>query len=222
MRRPDRGATTFSRTDELRKDFSEEQLAGIGAVAMAFNECESIIDALLIVALGGIPAQLFDEVMTRFGGLDVKVDIAKKAAANVLGFEKANLAAVVAALDELLEYKRYRDAIVHAKLTNRKSGIGLVFKRGGKAYEILLTAKALNALYQRLWSLKKDLDTISVTFDIRGYYLALDRAREMIKERDASWTPDVVEEHNELLAVVEENHKKRQSLPPLPGFPEDR
>jgi hypothetical protein len=52
-----------------------------------------------------------------------------------LGFEKANLAAVVAALDELLEYKRYRDAIVHAKLTNRKSGIGHVFKRD-KAYEV--------------------------------------------------------------------------------------
>jgi hypothetical protein len=77
-------------------------------------------------------------------------------------------------------------------------------------------------LYERLWSLKKDLDTISVAFDVHGYYRALDRAREIIKEQDATMAPDVVEDHHRLLAFVEENHKKRQSLPPLPNFPEDR
>jgi hypothetical protein len=196
-------------------------LAGIGAVAMAFNECESVIDALLIVGLG-IPPELF-EVLTQMGGLDVKVDIVKKAAVRELRFDVASFGAVMSALDELLEYKRHRDAIVHARLTDRKSGIGHVFKRGGKAYEVLLTAQALNALYQRLWSLKKDLDTISVTFDMRGYYLALDRAKEMIKKREG--TPDgrhLVQDVAKTLALVQENQKKRQSLPPLPDFPDDR
>jgi hypothetical protein len=198
-------------------------LAGIGAVAMAFNECERVLDALLIVGLE-IPPDLFDEVLPRLGSLDGKVDIIKKAAVRVLRFDVASWGAVVAALDEFLKYKRYRDAIVHATLEDRKSGIGIVFKRD-KAYEVLLTAEALNALYERLWSLKEDLDTISVTFDFRGYYLHLDRAREMIEKRDASVTPDIhkflVKEQNRRLALVQANHKKRQSLPPLPDFPDD-
>jgi hypothetical protein len=166
MRRP---AKTFRRDAnprDPRKDLSEKQLAAIGAIILAFNECEGVINALLFVSLRP-PPQLMHEVITRISGLDVKVDIVKKAAEHVLGIDQPHLTFIRAALDEFLLYKRYRDAIAHVQVSDNTVPMGYVAKRE-KLFEVLLSDEALGALYERLWALKADLDVISVAFDAKG------------------------------------------------------
>ena len=54
---------------DIRKDISQAQLAGIGAVALAFNYTENTINRMLVVSLK-IPGTLHAEVVSRINGID--------------------------------------------------------------------------------------------------------------------------------------------------------
>jgi hypothetical protein len=203
-----------------KKDFSEKQLAAIGAIIMAFNECEGVINALAYVSLRP-PPQLAHEVVTRLG-LDAKVDIAKKGAEYVLGFEQPQLALIRAALDEFLLYKRYRDAIAHAQVTDNTVPMGYVIRRE-KAFEVLLNDAALDALYERLWTLKQDLDVISVSFDVKAAGVLILEAERIISEMKDQ-CPQLENEfqvmRQQCWTEMAARHTRSQSLPPIPDFPD--
>jgi hypothetical protein len=60
---------THSKTGDIKRDLSSEQLAGIGAVALAYNYAESSIDRALGLALG-VGHKLYLPLVTRIGGMD--------------------------------------------------------------------------------------------------------------------------------------------------------
>jgi hypothetical protein len=63
---------------DVRKDLTQAQLAGIGAVALAWNDAEAMYDLLLCVTLG-LHHSLWRDVATRINGIDGKHAIIRKA-----------------------------------------------------------------------------------------------------------------------------------------------
>jgi hypothetical protein len=74
MKRPSKNRSE-KRTGDIRKDLTQNQLAWIGSVALAFNEAETQLDLLLLVAfsLGDVA----HELTSRINGVDGKVELAK-------------------------------------------------------------------------------------------------------------------------------------------------
>jgi hypothetical protein len=62
------------RYGDVKKDLSHEQLAGIGAVAISFNDLEFELDVLLAMALAA-PDPLLMDVAKRVKGLEDRVDL---------------------------------------------------------------------------------------------------------------------------------------------------
>ena len=61
-----KGAYKAERTGNIKKDLSQKQLAGIGAVAVAYNEVEQQIDLLFFIATdlsaGSLPCRRHNEL----------------------------------------------------------------------------------------------------------------------------------------------------------------
>ena len=60
------------RTGDIKKDLTPQQLAGIGAAALAYNEAERRVDDLFQVATG-LDDKLALEVSTRLSVIDGKI-----------------------------------------------------------------------------------------------------------------------------------------------------
>jgi hypothetical protein len=82
MKRDYPGRKGHKKTGDIKRDLSQEQLAGIGAVALAYNYAESNIDRALGLALG-LSHALYLQLVTRINGMEAKTDLLKKAAADV-------------------------------------------------------------------------------------------------------------------------------------------
>jgi hypothetical protein len=53
--------------------------------------------------------------------------------------------------------KKYRDAVIHARIVNRVTGVGELLESRGKHTEVLLTKEALMGLYKRLEAIRMEL-----------------------------------------------------------------
>jgi hypothetical protein len=155
-RRPPPGRTG-STTQDIRKDLSRDQLAGIGEIAMIWNELEFLLDTA--VGSGLVLSKAMEANNTSRLGFDPKKALAQDIARDAL-LPQAAIAEVDAALVDLETYKGLRDAIVHARVSDKNKAIGQIVKRGGILYESLLEAKALNALYDHLTLLRQEMDAI--------------------------------------------------------------
>jgi hypothetical protein len=192
-------------------DFTKDQLAGIGHVAMAYNEAEERLYNLFGIA-AGLRGHMLPEVFTRIGGIDGVVAIILR------GAEEAGLAArEMEALQETLgqgafsKYKTYRDAVVHARAFNAPAGIGYRLERRAKPQEVLMTAEALETLALHLTYLSYEIAYFDEIF--------------VMRQEQASLAPDDLEraslaaEFPEWLVRFRDCRKKRLALPPLPEFP---
>src|SRR5947209_16390023 len=116
MKRP---ATNFpaTRTGHIRTDLSQAQLAGIGAVAVAYNEVEILLDVMLGVALGIRDSDVRTGLTSRINGADGKVELVKSVAEN-LGAPVVlkTLLAECLGKSGFGDLKIYRDAIIHARV----------------------------------------------------------------------------------------------------------
>src|SRR4249920_3359014 len=82
----------------VRHDLDADQLKGVGAVAMAYNELEAFVDTIFVV-ITGLGEQLGLEVGTRINGVEGKVAIIK-AAAKMLEMRPEDLTQFQVALGE--------------------------------------------------------------------------------------------------------------------------
>jgi hypothetical protein len=145
------------RVVDIKKEIPEKQLAAIGALALAFNEVEAALDRLFFVVTELTePLQL--EVSTRIGGLDGKLLITKRGAAQFLDV------ADLRQLEELLGdgvfglLKDYRDGVIHARHVNAVTGIGVKVDRKAKVFDYLVSIVALEAAYKILFVMRAELD----------------------------------------------------------------
>jgi hypothetical protein len=129
-------------------NFTKDQLASIGAVAMAYNEAEQSLHYLTSRCFRS-PFRP-EHITSRINGSEGLVAIVREAALALRLPDDTN-EVVIRALEAFMELKNYRDAVIHAKMANSLFGIGETqVKRGSRPDDVLLTVAALDNLYNRL------------------------------------------------------------------------
>lgn len=202
-----------ARRGDIKRDFTTEQLAAIGAIAMNFNEAEAFID-LLLFEVTSLPKALRLEVSSRINGIDGKIEIISKGIA-ALGLEKRDVKQLTVALGagRFKMVKSLRDSVVHARIHNAPLATGVRVDRRAAVHDVLLSKKALDALYEHIESVKHELhDAFLLTFVTRALKeLAADDPQTKPLELGRSVYAAQFRAHP--------NHSR--SLPQLPEFPEE-
>jgi hypothetical protein len=215
MKRPPRQETVSHRfvTGDIRKDLSPKQLEEIGAIAIAYNDIEAIIHRMF-ADVTGIPQGLCLEVSTRINGIEGIIAIIT-IGTRLVGVQPDDQTQIEEMLGngvfKLL--KKYRDAVVHARVINAPFGIGERTDRQAKVSEVLLSLKALQALYRHLVALRDEIDSAArLVLEIKmfsdGPQNDQDRARLAAKK--LRWS-----------AQLRRDRTRRLSLPPIPEFPSE-
>jgi hypothetical protein len=193
-------------------DFTKEQFAGIGHVAMAYNEVEGAIFHLFGTATE-MSLRMLAEVFTRINGVDGAIAII------LHGAQKAGLSAQeMEALRDTLgdgtfgKYKKLRDTIIHARAFNAPAGIGIRIERRARIQEVLMTASALETLAKHLTNLAYEISW----FDD----IIVDR-REAPTDADDQEKARSEEYFRECLSRFQDSRNQRLALPPLPEFPSE-
>lgn len=202
------------RTFDIKKDLSLEQLAGIGAVAMAYTEAEYCIDALIFEGMA-LSRDLGLEITTRINGMDGKIEIVRIMAATFLRLPPDVLTFLDNSLGNLKHMKTHRDLIIHAHIIDASAGIGLKIDRRASLKNVLLTTTYLDAIYSRLILFKQELGTMITIFQAMGVRVRIDP----LYLGDLN-TGLVGQNLQERFSQVQEIQKKRLSLPPLPELPD--
>jgi hypothetical protein len=148
-----------TKLQSIKDVVSDEQLAGIGAVAVAFNHIEDAVDRMLRPGLGLSP-EMSLAVISRIDGIAAKVEIAKLAAQDI-GLPKDVTTFLSESLGEdgvgLL--KRYRDAILQARCFDEPVG------KGGKQLKALLAVSALEVCLRHTEALNDELNCLVNIFE---------------------------------------------------------
>jgi hypothetical protein len=215
LQRKSKGSRVARTTGDIKQDLTASQLAGIGAVAMAWNSVESFVDAVLLAALG-LQARIGWDVIARVNAFDAKVALIKSVGKARLGISEELCEDLWKALDDALggakELKGHRDAVIHSQLIDPGEAVGQVIRRD-REYDVLLSQEALDGLYDRLIRVRNELRTVCLIF------LILDEAVKGDAQADLKTLlrRPAVQAH---VSQVQEHRKARLSLPPLPRFPE--
>lgn len=207
------GAQTV-RTADVKQNLTQEQLAAIGGVAIAWNEMELFIHFMLGYGLW-MPWPLVLEVTTRINGIEGQIEIIRKLSElhEKMGTDKAVSEAVLKSLSGIKECKTYRDAVIHARVLDAPSGIGELIRKRGKQEEVLLTVEALNGLYERMVLLRNELVSFVLIFQ------AIHRNRQVSQDGGQPNKQSLAQAIQAYLSQVLQHQTQRLSLPPLPSFP---
>jgi len=216
MRRKQQPRERTERVADLKQNLSQEQLAAIGAVTIAWNELEIFIHLLLGYGLY-FPWPLLLEVTTRINGIDGQIEIIRKLRTlhMDIGVEEKVWKLIEISLSGITEYKRFRDGVIHARVLDAPQGIGEIIQKRGAREEILLTEKALNALYDRLVLLRSELVSITLIFEKVSRHLQIDILRDK-RPNTKSLSQDI----QAYVSQLQQHQSQRLLLQPLPGFPE--
>lgn len=152
-----------SKTEDIKQDLSAAQLRGIGAVAIAWNEVEFMLDCVLY---SGLVLSGFSwlDVLTRLS-TDAKIELVASAE-ETLHLPRSFRELIQVSVKNAKELKDLRNSVVHARIFDAPNGIGVNIRRGGKIRQILLVAPALECLYDRLNLLHGELRSILAIFDL--------------------------------------------------------
>lgn len=214
----------IKRTGDVRKDLTQNQLAWIASVALAYNETEQLIDGCLIFALS--LGDISYDVLGRINGLGGKAEILKKALVE-LNCPNNMLAEMRDSIGDggFLFFKKYRDRIIHARVIDAAAAIAKTPAKRGNFEEVLLTVAALKALYIRLTILRKELiEIMQLVGELaRAKYLkpieefgVLALNDQHIGGRRKVETALII---RDCFTRFQIHRNRRLSLPPLPEFP---
>lgn len=194
------------------ESFTTNQLAWIGAIAMMYNDTETELNELFGVIVD-FPGQAH-ELSSRINGTDGLCELIKLGVA-ALGFDddfKKEVELTIGS-DGFSQLKSWRDAVMHAKLFDMSTAVGIASARRGKLNYVLLTEDALEGLYHRLFSVADEINEIR---EVVSNYKILksdcssdDQHREQLERaiRDGR-------------ARVRSHRSHRRSLPPMPTLPD--
>lgn len=152
-----------SRTEDVKRDLSPAQLQGIGAIAIAWNEVEFMLDCVLYSGLL-LSGSSWLDVLTRLS-IDAKIELIASAE-ETLGIPDKMREAIQTSVRHTKELKELRNSVVHSKVFDASSGIGENIRRGGKVWQVLLVESALECLYHRLTLVHSELRSVLAIFDL--------------------------------------------------------
>lgn len=200
---------------DIRKDVDPQRLAAIGAIALAWNEFEALLDDAFGFALQ-IKPQIWLDITSRINGFDGKVAILKRACAEVQGIPQAMLVAIADMIGAAEVYKRYRDGVIHAVFMEPSPTVAPTARRRGLIDEALVTQEALEALYVRIIAVRAEMNALNtLLFGMNMTSIWADRISDSDKKRVLGDIPACVSQFLDL-------QQSRKSLPPLPEFPSER
>jgi hypothetical protein len=213
MKRPHSKIAPTRGFRSIKEDVSTDQLAGIGAIVLIYNYAESAINRMLPVALG-LSSGVYLSVTTRINGIDGKIEILKLAAADIgLPQDMRDFLADSLGNSGFSLFKKFRDAIIHARIHDPALGYGEVIESRGKMSQVLLTAEALTILFDHIEALKDELFSFLLIFVA---------AREINnRASDGPETEQLALRIRDGFAQAQRHRTRRLSLPPLPEFPEE-
>lgn len=204
------------RISDILWSFSAEQLAWIGAVAMAYNDAEDWLQLAFIncghfpgdnryltaqLSTGSLPTLVVGAIR---GLLGSKTPQSKKI---ILYVERTLIG------DGFTQLKKWRDAVIHARLVDMHHAIGWIPNKGRRE-AVLLSESALEGLYHRLATVSAEMREIvsisSSAYNISRLSVGDDPNRAQLEE-----SIQVASRQLDRLQKI------RKSLPPLPKFPEE-
>lgn len=128
------------RYQEARKNFTDEQLACIGELAVTYTEAERGIHELFgcTFRFAGDP----HEIASRINGLDGHVAIIK-AAVERYSMTEEQRAVIADTLGAFITTKGLRDAVVHADIFDARRAVAIKHGPKGTRQQVLVAPKAL-------------------------------------------------------------------------------
>ncbi len=154
------------------------------------------------------------DITSRINGSEGKIGILKAAQASLGVYTPSLIEALNNTWGAFQEHKRYRDGVIHAVVFNTSDPIAETTQRQGKKDEVLITAEALNALYDRVNLLAKEISSVSGMFAARQSWWR-DRWDKSLADARKKHQRDFRRYRAQYLRF----QKKRLSQPPLPQFP---
>jgi hypothetical protein len=196
---------------DLKRDVDPDIIWGIGAACLLWNTIESIIDASLALA-ADIPPPLWTSILSRINGVDGKISAIKEACQLRLKMPSKIYDPISKTLGGIEEHKKYRDALIHARMLDPKQPVAPTFQRRGEEWEVLVTKDAIMQLFRRLGFLRDEIEAALLLFHytkIWNQSRGIDEAR-----REAE------DEMSKQLTILSRHQYARLKLPPLPKFPD--
>lgn len=197
----------------FEEGMSKQRLALFGMVSLAWNDLEGALDTALGASLE-LPEPMWVEVTSRINGFDGKCSLLKQCAKLVHRIPDKHLEAIADTLGSAMEHKKYRDAIIHAKILDPDSATAPTNERRGNVGEVLVTEEALDGLFRRLGWIRAEIDvivtlfvTLSICRNRQDVGLPEDEKQSALKELKAC------------IPRLLDRQYQRKALPPLPRMP---
>ena len=192
----------------------EKQLAGIGAIILAFNELEATLDQFLFIVTD-LDSSLMWEISTRLGGLEHKIAIIKKGVEGILDLSEQAEFYVLFGEDWFRKIKVVRDCLAHLRHLNINNNVGQILKVSNdlKVFNVLAAPDVLDKAYQHLIAFHREIHSI----------LQLVSNIKLLRRIG----PDGSKKEQCELAIsdcklkIQQFRTYRQSLPPIPECPSE-
>lgn len=211
MRRTSARTQRPYRSYDFLEDVDAERLRLIGAISIAWNWIEASIDASLSASLELHP-DMWLAVTTRINGFDGKIALLKQYTRLYFnGLRDDVVLSVSKTLNAIEDLKRYRDGVIHIRLTHPDEITADIPVRRGQVHEVLVSKEALAALYGRLLILSRETDELlSLTYH---RWLIMHTEDDNKRQQSATLFPVS-------LAQLQSHQSQREAMLPLPEFPD--
>jgi hypothetical protein len=197
---------------DIKRDIPRKQLAGIGALALAYNELEAVVDKLFFISTD-LSKNLQLEVLTRINGVDGTIEIIKEAAKLYLSEEEHKHLAEALGDGGFKLLKSYRDSVIHVRHLNYSSSVGVRVDRRARVFDVLVSQNALDAAFELLEALRMELFWC---------YLLISSVKSMNSREPGDPKIKQLEPATENFRLLfKEGRRERLSLQPLPEFPSE-
>jgi len=213
MRRHKKGDQSPRRGFDYLKKVDAPRLRLMGAITLAWNWIEWTIDVALAVSLETHP-DMWLELTSRINGMEGKVELLKKTLA-LSGYPPLPDGAdplVRKFLGAVGSYKKLRDGLIHARLTEPKAIIAETVQRRGVTDEMLVSREALKQLYDHLSLLGREAE-----YALQVYFFSVGAS-----QRNGTKRKRLQDAERLLQALVQLrlHLQTREALLPLPEFPD--
>jgi len=214
-RRADQSWVPWREYDAL-DDVPPYILQYIGAILLAWNFIEDRLDDVFCRSIR-CATELDRQISSRINGIDGKIEIVKKALNLFPIFTPEEVIELKETLGAIQTYKGIRDAIAHLRLPSPESPVGYSHARRGMPQEVLINVGSLSTLYAHLDELAEEVTWL---------YRLIERCaitQDEIDDHDYLAPPGIRSgsEFQDGFAQFRLHRSQRQSLPPLPQFPEE-
>ena len=199
---------------DIKKIIKPEQLAAIGALALAFNELEGTIERLFFTATE-LSDQLQFEISAKMGGSTYRMVIVKIAAQALLTGQEMDL--LTNCLNDgergFETLQDCRNGVVHVRNLNSVTNVGTTPKNNGDVVGRLVRMDLLESAYNLI---------VAINNQLQATHFLLDAIKKLNACKGDD--PEKAQREEAVKACRQsflDSHNARQALPKLPKFPSE-